>query len=162
MHRPGRLGGWAFFIILGFAAAAAGEEAGVRFAVLERGKPLVVEVPGGAAADLARLQQAKDFDWPALLSVRVAGAKTDLAGDYSVAGTAIRFESRHQPAAGLTFRAVFDPGKLPSQPKSSRVTAEATLARPAIVSTTTVERIYPSADKLPENHLRFYVHFSAP
>jgi len=66
------------------------------------------------------------------------------------------------PAAGLTFHSVFDPKKLPTKPNEQLVTADATLARPAVVATTTVVRVFPSADKLPENHLRFYLHFSAP
>ena len=30
------------------------------------------------------------------------------------------------------------------------------------VAATVVEEIYPTADVLPENHLKFYLHFSAP
>jgi hypothetical protein len=39
--------------------------------------------------------------------------------------------------------------------------AEVFLAKPATKSTI-VQRVYPSGDELPENHLRFYIHFSAP
>jgi hypothetical protein len=40
----------------------------------------------------------------------------------------------------------------------------ATVALPArdLVPTTIVEHIYPSTDALPENQLKFYIHFSAP
>lgn len=36
------------------------------------------------------------------------------------------------------------------------------LAEPAATKPTTLTAIYPSANKLPENQLRFYLHFSAP
>src|SRR5205085_2327280 len=42
--------------------------------------------------------------------------------------------------------------------------AEATvmLPKPAAKPTAVVARVYPTADKLPENQLKFYLHFSAP
>src|SRR5262249_29639225 len=42
------------------------------------------------------------------------------------------------------------------------LTALFTLAREPVVSNTIVEHVFPSSGKLPENQLKFYLHFSAP
>src|SRR5262249_9129673 len=43
-----------------------------------------------------------------------------------------------------------------------RITSLFKVPQPPKVSTTEVREIYPSADVLPENLLKFYLHFSAP
>lgn len=158
--KPSRLGGWAFFLCsLGSVCPAA--EPTVRFVTPERGKPLVVEVVGLSAIELAHLQRQEKFDWPGLLSVRTARAQTDLLGTYRVVGELIRFESRFPPSPGVAFKATFDPNKLPGRSNSKVVIANVTLPKPALKPTTTVVAIYPSGDTLSANHLRFYLHFSA-
>lgn len=68
------------------------------------------------------------------------------------------FESRYPASPGVTYRAVVRvAGK--SEPIS---TLEATAPKPAREATTRVATIYPTADVLPENLLKFYVYFSAP
>src|SRR5207247_1852853 len=67
---------------------------------------------------------------------------------------------------GVRYRAVFRPAKLPGE-RSSAVGGEPITSvydvpqRPAN-STTVVTHIYPTAEVLPENLLKFYLHFSAP
>lgn len=159
--KPSRRGGWAFFLVLlpGVVIAA---EPKVRFTTIESGKHLVVEVVGLSDADLKQLKYTSMPNFPAMLSVRVAGGSTDLLGTYMLTETSIKFESRHRPGAGVTFRATFDPKKMPHRPDGQLVTAEATVPKPAAGPAAVVERIYPSSDKLPENQLRFYIHFSSP
>src|SRR5262249_33960030 len=106
-------------------------------------------------ADFRQLKDLQMPNFPAILSVRVAGADANLAGDYSLTNDAIRFESRHVPGPGTKFRAVYDPARFSARPTGHVVAAQS-------APTTLVEKIYPSGDKLPENQLRFYLHFSAP
>jgi hypothetical protein len=42
------------------------------------------------------------------------------------------------------------------------VTADLLIPKPKLEPTATITRVYPTADVLPENTLRLYVHFSAP
>jgi hypothetical protein len=78
-----------------------------------------------------------------------------MAGEYRVESGTLLFEPQFPPEPGLTYRAVV---RTAGQSLAADFTAP---ARPAAAATT-VTRVYPTADKLPENLLKFYVHFSAP
>src|SRR5262249_12879194 len=106
-------------------------------------------------------------DWHALFSVRVIADKKDaknppLLGSYSITDGVLRFEPRFAPVRGVRYRAVFDPSKLPGGKAEKPITADFFEPKPAAKATTVVEHVYPSRDKLPENQLKFYLHFSAP
>ncbi len=79
-----------------------------------------------------------------------------MAGSYSVSGDAVVFQPRYAPSPGVTYRAECRHG--------STVVATECFAIPQRdrTPTTTVAHIYPSAEQLPENLLKFYVHFTAP
>jgi hypothetical protein len=64
----------------------------------------------------------------------------------------------------VRYRAEFHPDHLPGESGAGRALVTAFFRRPARPSTatTTVSHVYPSAEILPENLLKFYVHFSAP
>jgi hypothetical protein len=80
-----------------------------------------------------------------------------MLGRYWMEGTRLYFQPRFALEPGVNYRAVYRPGgkappiiasfKSPLQPRNP---------------TTVVAQIYPSADVLPENLLKFYVRFSAP
>lgn len=78
-----------------------------------------------------------------------------MAGDYAVERNQLFFKPRYKLEPGMTYRAVF---KLADE--AGRY--EVTIPKPTYVATTYVERVYPSAKVLPENQLKFYIHFSAP
>lgn len=85
-----------------------------------------------------------------------------MLGKYRVEAGALRFEAQFALEPGVTYRAVFLPGKLPNGSGNSVITATFTPPPRDLTPTTVVAQIYPSADVLPENLLKFYVHFSAP
>jgi hypothetical protein len=100
-----------------------------------------------------------------------------LLGTYRVDGPVIRFEPRFTLERGVRYRAEFDPVQLgavarallPSgdaagrEPASgAKLTAEFLLPERPAQPTATVTAVYPSRATLPENLLRFYIHFSAP
>ncbi|MDG3002386.1 hypothetical protein [Paludisphaera mucosa] len=150
------------------SAAPSGLEGGPTVALRPLGDKAVVHVEGLDPADLRRLAEV-DWDvrrWTALLSVSVEGqgpGQPSALGSYRVEAGVLRFEPRFPFVPGLRYRAVFHPGRLPGREDDGpAVTAEFALPRPAAVDPTVVRQIYPSRSTLPENLLKFYLHFSAP
>ncbi len=126
--------------------------------------------------------------WTRFLSVRVirqgdhpskAEPLPPLLGTYRVVGDAIRFQPRFPLEPGVRYRAEFNPARLaettrlldrtsadsvpaPNSPPGEPQTAEFSFNGPAAGPVTTVTAVYPSRAVLPDNLLRFYIHFSAP
>ena len=144
-----------------------------------------VDVSGVDAALIAALAAPKltTSQWSSFFSVRVSdhakSADPDtppLWGSYELKGELIRFVPRFPPDPGVRYLAEFDPAKLPQlakeldpsrvvgEPTASeeRVTAEFLIDKPPAKATTKITAVYPSGATLPENLLRFYIHFSAP
>ena len=95
--------------------------------------------------------------WGALFTVRAgAGDVPPMAGSYAVESGTLVFHPSYPLAAGVTYRATFQP------PGGARI--ERTFDGPRVDATPSarVERIYPSADVLPSNELKLYIYFSAP
>jgi hypothetical protein len=139
------------------------------------GKPpssMTIEVVGIDAANLALLAKS-NWDaarWSNLFGVWVgplkAGQKADqppILGSYRIDGGVLRFSPRFPVEPGLLHRARFRPARLPN-PVEGAADVASELTRPRAVSspTTTVTRIDPAGNRLPENLLKFYIHFSAP
>jgi hypothetical protein len=133
----------------------------------------VVEVVNLERADLERLAKAKleASQWTALFAVYVDEgnkiARKDrpaMLGSYDVRQNVLRFEPRYPLTPGIRYRAVFDPSRLPGQAARHHAAIEVELIvpKPKPLVATVVRQVYPSGNKLPENHLRFYLHFSAP
>jgi hypothetical protein len=75
----------------------------------------------------------------------------------------LRFQPQFPLQRGVAYRAVFRPSKLPgAEASAADIVSRFQLPMVEREPTTTVTQIYPSADVLPENLLKFYVHFSAP
>jgi hypothetical protein len=152
------------------------------------GAGAAVEVSGADPRALAVLRKAgmNPDRWALFLSVRVirggrAGSQDTetppLLGSYHLEGDLIRFVPRFPMEPGIRYRAEFDPGRLHAlaqtmsppgglggrEPASAtRLVAEFSIPeRPGDPETSVVE-VYPTRAALPENLLRFYIHFSAP
>jgi hypothetical protein len=143
-----------------------------------------VNVSGVDASMLAALEspQMNATRWSSFFSVRVAGdAKAGseeappLWGSYEIANKVIRFVPRFAPEPGVRYRAAIDLVRLRSLVKEldptvavgeakaaeSRLTTDLFLAKKVVEPRTRITAIYPSGDRLPENLLRFYIHFSS-
>lgn len=132
-----------------------------------------VHVSGLEAATLRALQSAlwKLADWQRLLAVfaepRDSVGVPDLPpmlGVYRIRSGVLSFEPQFLLDSDLSYRAVFRPSELP-QSRTSRgvpITAIFKFSANRSAPTTVVEKIFPSSQSLPENLLKFYVHFSAP
>jgi hypothetical protein len=84
-----------------------------------------------------------------------------MVGRYAVEQRALRFTPMFPLDAGREYEVFFDPAVVPGADGTPMRTS---LSRPApvVASLTTVSHIYPTAETVPENQLRFYIHFSAP
>jgi hypothetical protein len=86
----------------------------------------------------------------------------DVLGRYQVMETGIRFIPRFPFEPGVRYRARFDPGHLGRAGHTEVLALEFSLPKPPGGEPACVTGIFPSADMLPENLLRFYVRFSDP
>ena len=133
------------------------------------GKSPALEVTVGKDA-VARLKATKPTakEWTAIFRVVVAGgtaaetvARPAVAGTCTAEGTAIRFEPHFPFSSDIGYRVWFDPAKLPGgDPKSGPVSLSFVVPKPPPGPPTTIAAVYPSANRLPENTLRLYIHFS--
>lgn len=157
----------------------AGEPA-LRLVNDEAGRPVAFEASNLVKQDLDRIELATDSSVKSgerLLTVHVA-ASADIAdppaivGAYSLVGSTLRFTPRFALRPGLTYRAVLHRSESQDVTANERKSGNAggtvkivrDFAIPAIVKSKPAEvvKVYPSAATLPENQLRFYLHFSEP
>jgi len=98
-----------------------------------------------------------------LLQVRVADAPGEfpaVLGKISARDGELLFTPRYPFQPGLKYRATFDPAILGmSRPQ---LITDFTIPAPSTPPVARVLAIYPSSNQLPENLLKFYIHFSAP
>ncbi len=130
-----------------------------------------LHVSGLDAKNLAALRAA-DWDlaqWQKLLIVHVEAQDSlgtiglpAMLGAYRVTADALRFAPQFPLEPGLRYTASFNPARLPDGGGGRFLTSTFEVPRAVTVSNTVVAQIYPSARVLPENLLKFYVHFSAP
>src|SRR4029079_4665006 len=87
-----------------------------------------------------------------------------MLGHYSIEGGALRFETKFPLEPGMSYVANFHPENLPDENRAAAtlITAAFRLPTPVSNPTTIVTQVFPSADVVPENLLKFYLHFSAP
>lgn len=90
-----------------------------------------------------------------------AGALPPVIGTYQMENGVLGFEPRYPLQPGLRYRAVFRPPH-PTGGAAAPITAVFEIPKPDVAPTAIVEHVYPTTDRLPENQLKFYLHFSAP
>jgi hypothetical protein len=132
---------------------------------------VAVEVSGVSSKTLAKLERARwtAEQWQKLLSVYVDQGEVAaqlflpaMLGSYVTSDGSVRFLPQFPLQRGVRYRAVFRPQNLPGGGSDKPVVSTFALAMAALPATTCVTQIFPTADVLPENVLKFYVHFSAP
>jgi hypothetical protein len=160
-----------WLLILAFALpCGANAEVTIRLVVSgEANERPHVQVDGLTAPALAALadRQLDTEAWNRILTLQVksnhASALRPVLGEYEVRDDCLVFIPRFPLKPGLKCHATFDPGAIPGRlQRGSRVDTEFSLPARPRDKRTVVEVVYPSADVLPENQLKFYIHFSAP
>ena len=130
------------------------------------GAPAYVALTGLPANALKSLQHANltPEQWASVLRVAVSTDAPSMLGDYTVLDGVVRFTPLFPFDQGRQYHVRFEPARLPGGAADAGGAIETTVGRPAstAVPSTTVARVYPSGDIVPENLLRMYVEFSAP
>ena len=139
-----------------------------------------IEVGGLTAEDLDALRTGEltDDAWAELLRVTVVGQDhggdagdagglemPPVLGSYAVGDDGLlRFSPMFPFDPGRPYSVRFDPTRLPGRESAALdpTVAVVALPKPDVEPTTVVERFFPSGDRLPENQLKLYLHFSAP
>ncbi len=86
-----------------------------------------------------------------------------MLGRHEVAGERIRFTPRFPLRPGVRYRVTFDPAALPGSKSTSSGTITAVFSLPREdARASSVVRVDPAVDRLPENLLKFYITFRAP
>jgi hypothetical protein len=86
----------------------------------------------------------------------------DLSGDVAVRGGRVCFLPDFPFDPGVRFLAVLDLGVLERPARRAVLTREFSIPREAALAEPEVIQVFPSANVLPENLLRFYLRFSNP
>jgi hypothetical protein len=151
--------------------AGAAEPPAVRLASPKPGTT-VVEVTGIHKDTLKALADAKltAEEWPKVARLVVDEAtlaeaykKPPIAGEWSAAGGALKFEPLFPLAPGRRYRVLGDLGAIPrTKLETESLSLSLTIPKPPPGPRVRITHVYPSANRLPENTLRLYVHFSGP
>jgi hypothetical protein len=153
-------------LVIAAPAAASAIESPLR--LVENGKAIVAveaTLPAKLLEALTKLP-ADDEKLAEILSVRVGRTidpdKPAIGGKYEIEKGRLRFTPRFAFKGGLTYRAdlfVPAPSEIDAPAHYERVFDIPALPRGEPAKVTAV---YPTAAVLPDNQLRFYLHFSAP
>lgn len=143
----------AIFVLLTLAGFA--QTAPARFSIQWDTNNSLVRVIGPIEAALQNSDKLQEF-FPVTVEVENIRAALDLPpmlGSYSAKADMIEFHPLYPFEPGVSYRASFRPAKISSV---FRVPARAR------TPTSKVTEIFPTAEVLPQNLLKFYLHFSAP
>jgi hypothetical protein len=167
--------GAAALLVLATAAQAAQSVPAIRLKPGPDNDPVrsTFEVTGLAATALDSLaadQTRTEAAWASVFSVfvdRDGGAdrkpRRPIVGRHEIIGGALRFTPRFPLVLGLKYRAEFDAAALGGAPRAGPpLVAHFALPAKPRGAPTRLLRIDPIVDMLPENQLKFYLHFSAP
>jgi hypothetical protein len=155
-------------------ADSSGETPASKFTILlrpasEKNTKDTFVVTGLSPGQLESLVEIKGAVDRALFAVYVQSdrptkERPPVLGSCQIEEDTLIFAPRFPLERGIRYRAVFNPSRLPGATKTDEkpIIAEFIIPRPKTTPTTEVDRVYPSASLLPENQLKFYVHFSAP
>ena len=128
--------------------------------------PSYVEVTGLSSAHLRAVRTAAftNEQWARLFRVAISDTAPGMLGTYDVIDSTLRFTPQFPLDPGRPYIVRFDPSHLPGANAGAAPPIVATVTVPAthVVPSTTVARVYPSGDAVPENLLRMYIEFSGP
>jgi hypothetical protein len=140
-----------------FFFAACSDPGPLRIELVSDSIGSTVEVVGLTDEQWLKLRATPSREaWQAVFRVATASDQPPMLGEYAVDGDRIVFTPMFPLDPGRQYHVTFAPaGETP---------ITATVGLPAIHTTpsTTVAQVFPGGDVIPENQLRFYIHFSAP
>jgi hypothetical protein len=147
----------------------------------------VIEVAGidPALCEVLADSQLTTDEWAQVFRVFVAPSGSSqstndvpsVLGSIRFADSRLQFEPRYPLEPGVRYRAVFDLRRAPDSIRAridslktgdasigdaTAISADLVVPPVTVAATTQVTHVYPTRDRLPENQLKFYIHFSAP
>jgi hypothetical protein len=136
-----------------------GTDAPLRFEATSAGRQVVARLPAALAGKLpaGRLTQEQG-EAVLTLSLLADDKKTpgpSMFGKYERSGNELTLTPRFPLSAGATYRASL-------KAAGSTTSLDYSIPMAAAKAPPKVVKIYPSADVLPANHLRFYIYFDRP
>jgi hypothetical protein len=166
--RPTERAPWAFILraaLVNLALLMVGCAGGspARIGLSNAQTPVVVSVKGLDARTMDAVEKLPAEQRQDVLRVWVAEAGGDapaMLGEVGRRGEEIVFTPRYPFVAGMKYRAKFDASVLGKG--QGPIETEFAIAAVSQTPVARVAAIYPSGDELPENLLKFYIHFSAP
>jgi hypothetical protein len=148
-----------FFFCTALLLCAQGTDSPIRFEATPDGRKVVArllaDVAGTLPAGTLTQQQGEALLTLALLADNTKTPGPSMFGKYARTGNELTFTPRFPLSAGATYRASLKVGDKTAS-LDYRVPMPAAKAPPRVV------KIYPTADVLPANHLRFYIYFDRP
>lgn len=85
-----------------------------------------------------------------------------MLGDHRIENGLLIFETRFPLKPGVRYRAILDTARALGRKEADGIEAVFEIPRLKATATTIVQHVYPTRSRLPENQLKFYLHFSAP
>lgn len=135
-------------------------------------EPPSVEITGIDKTYLTAIVDAKltAAEWPKVARLVVdegtpeaVAKKPPIAGEWSVVAGGLKFEPLFPLVPGVKYRVFCSFGEIPrSKLKGEAFSLPVFIPKPPPGPRVRVLNVYPSANRLPENTLRVYVHFSGP
>ena len=119
-------------------------------------RPVTIDVIGVPADTLRTLERAQRDASATVLHVSVGKDQPGMLGSWAIVDRRVRFTPMFPFDAGRPYEVVFTP------PGGPPLMATVSLPAHDMTPTTVVSNVFPTADVVPENQLRLYVHFSAP
>jgi len=114
----------------------------------------IIDVPTSVLTELGTLESREA--WITVFKVAVGPDQLATVGQYSIEGDRIRFTPMFPLDRGRQYHVTFTaPGG------AAPVTGTVALPPIDTTPTTVVAQVYPTADVVPENQLRLYIHFSS-
>ena len=131
-----------------------------------------VDLPQAVTDGLANSEALETTDWEQVFHIHAETAEgldwrklPPVQGSYRVTNNHLIFEPLFPLQAGVNYHAVFEPAKAVRPPAGTSFDVIETILRiekPKAKPGTIVSQVYPTANSLPENLLKFYLHFSGP
>jgi hypothetical protein len=154
-------------------APSSSQPISIQWTTLTDTNKVVVEIQGLSAITLERLRNSRweQSQWQRLLSIFAGSQQSALdatlpptSGTYSIEANTLRFTPQFPMEPQVKYWAIFQPDQLPDidGSKDSPIVSTFQLAPRDSGLGTTVTQVYPSGTVVPENLLKFYIHFSAP
>ena len=148
-----------FLFCAALLLCAQGADSPIRFESTPEGRRVAARLPAEVAGKLPAgpltQQQGEAVLTLALLSDNTKTAGPSMLGKYARTGNELAFTPRFPLSAGATYRASSKAG-------GKTVSLDYRVPMPAAKAPPRVVKIYPTADVLPANQLRFYIHFDRP